>query len=203
MSGVGVSKPIGRTRHGASFTVPGPHTSAAAVSDLIILSMTEELDRIYREFAPLVYRIAWGVLGSREDAEDVVQTVFIALIRRESLPDLQNPKAYLCKAAMTASLNVIRAKRRRPILVDDADLLEMPAPSQGSSFDEEMYERLSEAMEELNADAAAVLLLRYLHNKSLTEIARELGLSRTAVAVRLFRSRARLRTLLHVSSEKK
>jgi RNA polymerase sigma-70 factor (ECF subfamily) len=164
--------------------------------------MTEELDRMYREFAPFVYRTAWGVLGSREDAEDVVQTVFVALIRRESLPDVQNPKAYLCKAAMTASLNVLRAKRRRPILVDQADLLEIPVPSQGPSFDEEMYERLSEAMEELNPDAAAVLLLRYLHSKSLTEIARELSLSRTAVAVRLFRSRARLRALLHVSSEK-
>src|SRR5687768_15944840 len=162
MSAVGVSKPIAPTRRGVSFTVRGPHTPAAAVSELINTSMTEELDRMYREFAPFVYRTAWGVLGSREDAEDVVQTVFIALIRRESLPDLQNPKAYLCKAAMTASLNVLRAKRRRPILVDQADLLDIPVPSQGPSFDEEMYERLSEAMEELNPDAAAVLLLRYL-----------------------------------------
>ena len=202
MSAVGVSKPIASTRRGASLTGRGPHTSAAAVSEPVIVSGTDDLDRIYREFAPLVYRTAWGVLGSREDAEDVVQTVFMALVRRESLPDLQNPKAYLYKAAMTASLNVLRAQRRRPVLVDHADFLEMPAPSRGSSFDEEVYARLSEAMQELSADAAAVLLLRYLHGKSLTEIARELRLSRTAVAVRLFRSRARLRALLHVSSEK-
>ncbi len=157
---------------------------------------------MYREFAPLIYRTAWGVLGSREDADDVVQTVFIALMRRDSLPDVQNPRAYLYKAAVTASLNLLRAKRRRPILVDDAALREAPAPSPGSSFDEEAYGRLSVALEELSTDAAAVLFLRYLEDKSVKEIARELGLSRTAVAVRLFRSRTRLRAVLNVSSEK-
>ena len=34
---------------------------------------TEELERVYLEHAPLIYRTAWGVLGSREDAEDVLQ----------------------------------------------------------------------------------------------------------------------------------
>jgi RNA polymerase sigma factor (sigma-70 family) len=174
----------------------------AAAPEPIDVSMTQALELIYREFAPFIYRTAWGVLGSREDAEDVVQTVFTALMRRESPPEMQNPKAYLAKAAVTASLNVLRARRRRPTLVDDAELLEVPASDRRSSFDEEMYARLSAAIGELSADAAAVMLLRYLHDKSLADIARELGLSRTAVAVRLFRSRDRLRRLLQVPSEK-
>ena len=203
MPAVRVRKPDTSSRHDESLAVRRPHPSAAAVSEPLNVSMIEELDRMYREFAPLVYRTAWGVLGSREDADDVVQSVFIGLIRRESLPDVRNPKAYLYKAAIAASLNVLRAKRRRPILVDDAELLEVPAPIQAPSFDEETYDRLSGAMEELSAKSAAVLILRYLQDKSLTEIATELGLSRTAVAVRLFRSRARLRALLQVSSEKR
>jgi RNA polymerase sigma-70 factor (ECF subfamily) len=164
--------------------------------------MMQEFERIYREFAPIVYRTARGVLGSREDAEDVVQNVFMALVRRESLPSLENPKAYFYKAAMLASLNVLRAKRRRPALVDDAVLLEIPVPAPSSLFDDESHERLMVAMRELSPDAVAVLLLRYAKNKSLAEIAAELGLSRTVVAVRLFRSRARLRALLNVPSEK-
>jgi RNA polymerase sigma factor (sigma-70 family) len=106
---------------------------------------------MYRKFASLIYRTALGVLGNREDADDVVQTVFIALMRRDSLPAVQNPKAYLYKAAITASLNVLRVRRRRPILVDDAVVLEVPAPSPSSSFDEEAYERLSEALERISA----------------------------------------------------
>jgi RNA polymerase sigma-70 factor (ECF subfamily) len=165
------------------------------------VALPQELERIYRAHAPLVYRTAWGVLGSREDAEDVVHTVFLRLLRRESPPDLQqNPKAYLYKAAVTASLDVLKAKRRRPVLVD-ADRLDIPSPDPRSSFDEELYERLYEAMARLNADAAAVLILRYMHYKSLADIGKELGLSRTAVGVRLFRSRARLRALLRVPPE--
>jgi len=161
-----------------------------------------EVEQLYREFAPIVYRTARGVLGSREDAEDVVQSVFMALIRREFLPIPENPKAYFYKAAMLASLNVLRAKRRRPTLVDDAVLLEMPTPPPSSPFDEGLHERVMAAMRELSPDAVAVLLLRYAQNKSLADIAAELGLSRTVVAVRLFRARARLRALLHVSSGK-
>ena len=162
---------------------------------------TDELERVYRDHARLVYRTAWGILGGREDAEDVLQSVFLALLRRESLPDLQqNPGAYLYRAAVTTSLDVLKAKRRRPTLVDDARL-EAAAADSGPSFDEELYERLYSAIGQLPADASSVLVLRYMHDKSLAEIARELGLSRTAVAVRLFRSRARLKALLRETPE--
>src|SRR5215216_5473933 len=106
--------------------------SPIAVPTPINLPLAEELERIYREHAPLIYRTAWGVLGSREDAEDVLQSVFVALLRREHPPDLQqNPKAYLYKAAVTASLDVLKAKRRRPVLVDDIDRLDIPASDHG------------------------------------------------------------------------
>jgi RNA polymerase sigma-70 factor (ECF subfamily) len=173
-----------------------------AVPKPIDPAATEELDRVYREHAPLIYRTAWGVLGTREDAEDVLQSVFLALLRRESLPDLQqNPRAYLYRAAVTASLDVLKAKRRRPVLVDDVARFDVAAADPGSSFDEDLYERLYAAIGHLSADASSVLILRYMHSKSLAEIAQELGLSRTAVAVRLFRSRARLKALLRDTPE--
>lgn len=173
-----------------------------AVPKPVNASLVGELEQIYREYAPLVYRTAWGVLGSREDAEDVLQTVFLGLLRRESPPDLQkNPKAYLYRAAVTVSLDVLKARRRRPVLVGDADRLDIPATHHSASFDEDMYERLYDAIAQLTVDAAGVVVLRYMQNKSLTEIASELGVSRTAVAVRLFRARARLRALLRVPSE--
>src|SRR5215510_12807157 len=100
-------------------------------------SATAELERVYREHAPLVYRTAWGVLGTREDAEDAVQSVFLALLRRQALPDFQqNPRAYLYKAAVTASIDLLRAKRRRPILVEDVVRLETAVADSNSAFDE-------------------------------------------------------------------
>ena len=163
----------------------------------------EEFERIYREHATLVYRTAWGVLGSREDAEDILQTVFLKLLRQNDPPDLvRNPRAYLYKAAVTVSLDTLKARRRRPILVNDADRGETPAFHPAARFDDDTHERVFDAIGQLNAEAAEVLLLRYMQNKSVAEIANALGLSRPAVAVRLFRARARLKTLLRVPTGK-
>ena len=169
----------------------------------VAVAQVQEFERIYREYAPLVYRTAWGVLGRREDAEDVLQTVFLKLLRRECPPDLgQNPKAYLYKAAVTVSLDIVKARRRRPVLVEDLDRLEVAAVPSDPRFDEAVHQRLVEAIAQLSAEAAETVLLRYMQNKSVAEIASGLGVSRTVVAVRLFRARARLRKLLRVSSEK-
>ena len=174
------------------------------VQALTPLSSTTDFEVIYREFAPLIYRTAWGVMGSREDAEDVLQSIFLKLLRREFPPDLQkNPKAYLYRAAVNTSLDVLKARRRHPIRLNDADPLDVPAPPDGAAFDERMHQRLYEAFASLNPEAAEVLILRYMQNKSVTEIAAALGVSNTAIAVRLFRSRARLRKLLRVHKGEK
>src|SRR5262245_38309771 len=137
--------------------------SPVAAPQPIHLPQSQEFEAIYREHAPLVYRTAWGVLGSREDAEDVVQAIFLKLLRRECPPDFQrNPRAYLYRAAVNASLDVLKARRRRPVLVDDIDHLEIAAPDSGGGFDEETHRRLYEAIAQLSAEAAETVLLRYM-----------------------------------------
>ena len=162
----------------------------------------QEFEQIYREHAPLVYRTAWGVLGSREDAEDVVQAIFLKLLRSDYPPNFQqNSKAYLYRAAVNASLDVLKARRRRPVLVENIERLDVPAPDSTGNFDDDMHRRLFEAIAQLSAEAAETVLLRYMESKSVTEIAAQQGVSRTVVAVRLFRTRARLRTLLRGAME--
>jgi len=176
--------------------------STVTVPDPIPLSVSEGFEQIYRDHAPLVYRTVWGVLGSREDAEDVLQAIFLRLLRREFPPDLQrNPKAYLYRAAVNESLNILRARRRQPVLLDDAGRFEAPAVSSSSAFGEEMHQRLHEAITRLSPEAAEVLILRYMHSKSTAEIGKMLGVSRTVIGVRLFRARARLKKLLRVHLE--
>jgi RNA polymerase sigma factor (sigma-70 family) len=89
--------------------------SIATLSNVARTPLTEELDRIFREHHQLVYRTAYGVTGSREDAQDVLQTIFLRLLRREVPPDLKsNPKAYLYRAAVNLSLNMIRERSAAP-----------------------------------------------------------------------------------------
>jgi RNA polymerase sigma factor (sigma-70 family) len=56
-----------------------------------------------------------------------------------------------------------------------------------------MRETLCEALAELNEKAAEILILRYVHGYSDSEIASLLGTTRGTIAVSLFRSRRRLR----------
>ena len=143
----------------------------------------------------MLYRTAYGMLGNRSDAEDVLQTVFLRLLRRALPPDLiTNPPGYLYRAAVNASLNVIRSRKR--YAPADAAVFEVAVDERPSRTAEGTHRRLMAAIADLNPKDAQVIVLRYLHDRSDAEIARVLGVSRGAVAMRLFRSRLRLRKFI-------
>jgi RNA polymerase sigma-70 factor (ECF subfamily) len=167
------------------------------VASVISEPVTREFEDIFREHYDLVHGTAYGVTGRREDAEDVVQTVFLRLLRREMPPDLKkNPRAYLYRAAVNESLNIIRSRRRRP--TTDLENVEVPADTTAPSQAEAIHRRLYEAIGELNPKHAEILILRYVHDYSDADIAKLLGTSRGTIAVSLYRSRTQLKKLLRV-----
>ena len=178
--------------------------STASASHVIVEPLdhcNKDFEEIFREHYLLVFRTAYGVTGRAEDAEDVVQTIFLRLSQRETSPDLtKNPKGYLYRAAVNLSLNVVQARQRRSIEnVEDVEHVEgvaasLPAPAPSRA--EEIHRKLYEAIAELGPKAAEVLILRYVHNYSDAQIAKLLGTSRGTIAVSLYRSRARLKKLL-------
>jgi len=174
--------------------------STKTVPDLVSSLQAREFEQMYREYAPLVNRTAWGVLENREDAEDVLHTVFLKLLRKGFPPEFQKtPKAYLYRAAVNASLDVLKSRRRHPAI----HLLDMERVEGGHSsnpnFGEERHQQVYAAIGQLPVESAEILVLRHMQNKSTPEISETLGVSRAVVAVRLFRARARLRKLLRVS----
>jgi hypothetical protein len=78
-----------------------------------------------------VYRTAYSVTGSSQDAEDIVQNLFLHLVHRGLPPGLQeNPKAYLYRSAVNLGLNVVKS-RQRYIVEAGADY---PEPSAGDAI---------------------------------------------------------------------
>lgn len=156
----------------------------------------QEFEDLFRENYVLAYRTAYGVTGRVEDAEDVVQTVFLRLLNRERPRDLlKNPKGYLYRAAVNLSLSIVQARQKRERTHASEDLADT-VPARASTRAEEVHRKLYEAIAQLNARAASILILRYLHGYSDAEIAKLLGTSRGVIAVTLYRSRARLKKLL-------
>lgn len=170
----------------------------AIVPQVKVRPLPEELEEIFREHSKFIYRTAYRVTGNSEDAEDVLQNLFVGMLRRDLPPDFGgNPKAYLYRAAVNLSLNVVRGHGRRShseALKDFGD----PSTREQSRGEGEIVEELRRALSELNPKAAEILILRHVHGFSDAEIADLLGTTRGTIAVSLFRSRARLRKAIRI-----
>jgi RNA polymerase sigma-70 factor (ECF subfamily) len=168
----------------------------AAVRDTAEDALPKEFEALFRDHYELIYRTAYSVTGSRHDAEDVLQTLFLRLLRRRQLPDLgPHPQRYLYRAAVNLSLNIVRARKHQS-LTDGIERLPAPAQAAGTEPDDEIRRTLLQAIAQLRPRAVEILLLRYEHEYSDAEIATMLGTSRGTIAVTLYRARARLKKLL-------
>jgi RNA polymerase sigma factor (sigma-70 family) len=168
----------------------------AAMARAAGVGVATEFEELFREHYQLVYRTAYSVTGSRQDAEDVLQTIFLRLLRRGLPLDLgKNPAGYLYRAAVNLSLNTVRTRKRQK-LTDGVERLLTPVVRDDSGRDAEIRRRLLEAIAQLRPRALEILILHYEHGYSDGEIAKLLGATRGTIAVTLYRTRARLKKLL-------
>lgn len=153
-----------------------------------------EFDALFRDHYGFVHRTAYRVTGNFADAEDVIQTLFLRLCKRELPPELStNPRGYLYRAAVNIALDIIRTRRRHPAEHDEQELSSVAATVPLSRGEAELHDELRRALADLKPAAAEILILRHVHGYTDFEVAELLGLSRSAVAVSLFRSRLKLR----------
>ena len=148
-----------------------------------------ELERNFRAHHGLVFRTAYRITGNAGDAEDVLQTVFLRMLRRGGKADpLENPESYLRRAAINAALDVIRSRQSdRTVELED-----MPAePARQDTGD--LRRALGRALAQLKPRPAEIFALRFLEGFSNLEIARMLDISQVRVAVIVHRTRLQLR----------
>jgi len=163
------------------------------------MPLEREFEELFREHSQMLYRTAYSLLDNAADAEDVLQTLFLRLLRN-GLPSgsQKNVRGYLYRAAVNLSLDTIRSRKRHEH-TDDADRVEAPSETVDSDSLEETHRRLADALVELNPEAAQILVLKYVHSYKDADIAKVLGTSRGAIAMRLLRSRSRLKKLMRHS----
>jgi RNA polymerase sigma-70 factor (ECF subfamily) len=157
----------------------------------------EELAVLFREHHKAIFRIAYRITGSPSDAEDVLQTIFLRLTpnRRDLSP---NPEGYLHRAAVNASLDLIRRRTRANLVALDvidfnqSSRLSIQSPEEDLA-DVELRELIRHAVARLEGNAATAFALRYFEGYDNARIAQVLGTSQMVVAVTLHRARTRLR----------
>ena len=150
--------------------------------------LPRDFEVLFQEHHALVYRAAYRVTGTAEDAEDVLQTLFLRLLRRDHSLDFDgNPKGYLHRAAVNIALDIIRL--RRPSVPPDESITVDDRTSEAT----ESQQLVLAALADLSPKLAEMFVLKHVEGYNNDEIARLIGSSRGSVAVMLFRARARLK----------
>ena len=160
---------------------------------------SEGLGVLFREHYSALFRTAYRITGNQSDAEDVLQTIFLRLTPNGGRYDLSpNPQGYLHRAAVNASLDLLRRRKRaNSVSLDVLDFDRSSKSSAASPEDDladlELRELIRHAVAKLGGRAAAAFALRYFEGHDNARIAEILGTSQLVVAVTLHRARTRLR----------
>ena len=154
--------------------------------------MSEDATTTFVAHRDLLFTVAYEMLGSAADAEDVLQETWLRWVRVEP-GRVREPRAYLVRITTRQALNRLRTVRRRREAYVGAWLPEPLLTSPDVAEDVELADSLSMAMmlvlETLSPTERAVFVLREAFALDYDEIAEAVG--RTPAAVRQLAHRAR------------
>jgi RNA polymerase sigma-70 factor (ECF subfamily) len=148
-------------------------------------ALTQHVDRLYRA--------AWALCGSREDAEDLVQETFARVLARPRVLHGDQELYYLMRVLRNTFLTGRRTASRRPVTVatlEDvvaADPRPMGRPEQALEVSE-LYGAIAELPEDFRLALVAVDVL----GLSYREASRALRVREATITTRLFRARKQL-----------
>jgi RNA polymerase sigma-70 factor (ECF subfamily) len=173
-------------------TAAEPTIERTAVAD-----RTEDLEQIFLAHHDRIFRAAFRVTGNVSDAEDVLQTVFLRLLRHgHNFAGVDDAGRYLHRAGVNAALDVMRSRKSAgSVPLDDLELNTLRDPGRDPSQSQdatEMRNALRSAVSQLHATAAEMFVLRYFEGYDNAEVAKLMDTSEGTVAVTLHRTRARL-----------
>jgi RNA polymerase sigma-70 factor, ECF subfamily len=145
-------------------------------------SLTQHVDRLYRA--------AWALCGSREDAEDLVQETFARVLAKPRMLSGDDERSYLMQVLRNTFLTTRRTAKRRPITVATLEDVIAPDPRPTGQPEQafhvqEIYAAIAALPEDFRLTLVAVDVL----GLSYREAAHALKAREATITTRLFRAR--------------
>lgn len=161
------------------------------------IDRTRELEERLADSVPLAFRVAYGVLRQRQDAEDVAQEALVRAYRRiGALRDRERFRAWLVRICWRLALDHRRADRRRDRR-EEAALVPEPAPdAEQVAAANEFQARLWQAIDALPEKLRVVVVLAGIEEHDLREVGRLLEMPEGTVKSRMHEARKRLAEML-------
>ena len=160
----------------------------------------QRFDDLYQKYAGIVFRTAYNFLLNKDDAEDIVQEVFIDLWNNApTLPEVSNLKSYLFTQVRNRSLN-----RLKHLHVEDNYkqwLLEAQAYAEipEVEIDQDMLKKVYDVIEELPDQSKIIFKRCVLDGKKYKEVAEEMNISVNTVNTQMSRAYKFIRSRLGAS----
>jgi RNA polymerase sigma-70 factor (ECF subfamily) len=149
-----------------------------------------------------VFRLAYRMTGSAEDAEEVVQDTFVRAYRRLARFEARsNFSTWLYRIGFNCAIDHLRSRRMREMPQKQEDLDRLAPPAGGPSGEDLVYAgqigaRVQDALNALSEQERAAFLMRHYHGCSIDEICGALGLKTNAAKHSIFRAVKKMRTEL-------
>ncbi len=146
------------------------------------LSRAGAVERLYREQGDRIWRALLAYAGDPEIASDAAAEAFAQLIRRGD--EVRDPQRWVWRAAFRIAAGDLKRRHPVPLMSEGAYELELPSIE------------LANALRELPARQRSAVVLHYVADLPVREVASILGVTTGSIKVHLSRGRERLRELL-------
>jgi len=152
-------------------------------------------------YKDLVFTLALRMLKSREEAEEVSQDTFLKVFK--SLSKFKGESKFstwIYRVTYNTCLDKIKKQKRAPIVVTIDEFTEHQVSTIDNALDklvaQERKQVIQDCLKILPGDVGFLLTLFYFDERSVEEISKIIGVSKSNVKVKLFRSRKKLASIL-------
>ena len=175
----------------------------ADLSDQELIARAKEYDEaalewIYEQYSPGIFRYIYYRIGDYETAEDIRADVFIRML--EGLDSFSyrgwSISAWLYRIAHDRVVDHLRRVRRRPSESLTEFVVDKSAGPAEISLDRIDHQALREAIGQLTDDQAEVIILRFIEERSIKEVAQITGRKEGAIKALQYRAVQTLGRLL-------
>jgi RNA polymerase sigma-70 factor (ECF subfamily) len=155
------------------------------------LNKQDQIEQIYRDYKEPVYNYIYRLSNDPDQAQDVAQQTFLKIMTDPGLKDVENIKSYLFTIARNHLYDTW--KKKKETLADDASI-DIAASADESELTEELARKQTQqavifCVQRLTDKFRELMILRYMQDLSIKEIASITQLSQSDIKVSLLRAR--------------
>lgn len=159
----------------------------------------KDFREIYTAAMPVIFKVAFRVVGTEETAEDLCHDALIKMTEKDmKFPSINDAKYWLIRVVKNASLNYVKRKARERKAYEKALKEDRKQIDSGETelLKGDTIEKVQAALQKLPDNLKIVLQLKEYGDLNYKEIGRVLGITEGNVKVRVFRAREQLSRLI-------